>query len=146
MKVTNISSSRIYLSDLKVTHASQVEGRPGENRYLAPGQSVYLQNTSEVLRSAYKGTLRIWRDRGIINLEDVVILDAFGGLSDSTTLIHDYGYPPVVYVLKQVGPNWVDATGTVDILHGAAPGLGSFSQTVIINTTPFVLTLLIRLV
>jgi hypothetical protein len=140
VKVTNISTKLLYLGDLRILHESQTEGRRGEDRYLGPGRSAYLQNTSETLRSACKGTLRAWKDLGVIQLEDEVTLAASGGL-DTVILAHDYGYPPIVYVLKLVGVTWVDATGVVDISHNAG-----FTETTITNTTAFVLTLLIRLV
>lgn len=141
MKITNISTSTLNLDDLRVTHASQVEGRRGEDRYIGPGNSAYLPNTSEVLRSAYKGDLRKWRDVGLITLEDQVALDATGGANDTIVLTHNFGLPPSVYVLKQVGPDWVDATGTVDISHNA-----TFTTTTVKNATLFPLTFLIRLV
>src|ERR1700690_3540627 len=68
MKITNISSKRIYLKDLKVLHESQTEGRRGEDIYLDPvgtpnGKTfVYLPETSEVLRSASNGDIRGFRD------------------------------------------------------------------------------------
>jgi hypothetical protein len=141
MKVTNISTYNLYLHDLRVTHASQVEGRPGEDRYLGPGASVYLPNTTEVVRSAYKGDLRKWRDNGLIDLEDELVLQANATPGDTVVLTHNFGLPPSVYVLKQVGPNWVDATGTVDISHNAL-----FTTTTIVNTLLVSQTLLIRLV
>jgi hypothetical protein len=134
MKVKNISSSRIYLQDL-----SPVERR-GETQYLSPGQSVYLPNTSEVVRSAIHGTIRGLEERGLVELEDVVALDATGGSDDSVTLTHGFGLPPQVMVLKQVGGTWVDGTGTVDIVHS-----GDFMSVSIANTTPFPLTFYIRL-
>ena len=79
MKVTNVTNVILYLNDLRATHASQVESRPGEDRYIGPGNSVYFPNTSEVLRSAFKGDLRKWRDNGLITLEDTDTLDAAGG-------------------------------------------------------------------
>lgn len=150
MKVTNVTKAQVlYLGDLRITHEAQTEGRRGEDRYLGPGRSVYLQNTSDVLRSAYKGTLKTWRDLGYIELEDSIALDAFGGANDTVVLTHEYGYPPIVYALKQVGVTWVDATGTLDISHRADPLdplARPFTQTVITNTTAFPLTFLIRLV
>lgn len=140
MKVTNVSAITLYLHDLRVTHASQVESRQGEDRYLKPGHSVYLPNTSEVLRSAFKGDLRTWRDKGYVLLEDKISLDASGGL-DTVVLNHGLGLPPVVCILKQVGPNWVDGTGTVDISHNI-----DFTTTTITNTTVFPITFFIRLV
>jgi len=140
MKVTNVSQYNLYLHDLRVTHASQVEGRPGEDRYLGPGHSVYLPNTSEVVRSAAKGDLRKWRDNGIVELEDEEVLAANGSPGDTVILTHDLGLPPAVYVLKQVGLTWVDATGTVDISHGQ-----TFNTTTITNTLLVAQTLLIRL-
>lgn len=141
MKVANISSYNLYLHDLRITHASQVEGRSGEDRYLGPGTSVYLPNTTEVVRSAYKGDLRKWRDNGLIDLEDELTLQANATPGDSVVLTHDFGLPPSVYVLKQVGPNWVDATGTVDISHN-----NLFTTTTVVNTLLVPQTLLIRLV
>ena len=140
MKVTNLSAARIYLRDLKSVHQAQTEGRRGEDRYLGPGQSVYLPNTSEVLRSAISGDLRKFQSHGIVSIEDTVDLDASGGANDSVVLTHDFGFPPGISVLKQVGPLWVDATGTIDVSHNA-----TFTQTTIANTTAFPLTFLIRL-
>ena len=141
MKVKNISTQTLYLEDLKTTREAQTEGRRGENQYLGPGKSVYLQNTSEVLRSAYQGDLRAWMDKGYIELEDKVTLDANGGPSDTVVLSHNFGSPPVVYALKQVGATWVDGTGTVDVTHD-----DMFTETTVTNTTAFALTFLIRLV
>jgi hypothetical protein len=141
VKVTNLSTLRLYLDDLKVTHESQVEGRQGENRYLGPGQSVYLPNTSEVLRSVYKGDLRKWRDIGVVELEDTDTLAANGDVGDAVTLTHNFGIAPVVYILKQVGNTWVDATGTVDVVHNQ-----TFTAVTITNTIASPQTLFIRLV
>ena len=140
MKVKNISTKTLYLHDLKVTHASQVEARRGEDQYLFPDAQVYLPNTSEVLRSAVKGTLRKWRDEGYVILEDVDTLDANGDPNDTLTLQHNFGFPPMVYVLKQVGPDWVDATGTIDISHNE-----DWTIVTITNTLITTQTLLIRL-
>lgn len=141
MKVTNVSDKTLYLEDLKTTREAQSEGRRGEDRYLGPGRSVYLQNTSEVLRSAYQGTIRAWLDAGYIELEDQVTLAANGDPGDTVVLAHDFGYPPVVYALKQVGATWVDGTGTLDISHNAM-----FTETTVTNATALPLTFLIRLV
>jgi hypothetical protein len=139
MKVTNISNNRIYLSDLKVVHASQTEARRSEDRYLGPGAAAYLQNTSEVLRSAVAGDLKGFSQAGAITLEDQVDLEASGG-ADTTVLTHNFGFAPVVYVLKQVVADWVDATGTVDIIHNSG-----FTTTTITNVTAFPMTFYIRL-
>ena len=140
MKVKNISTSSILLHDLRIIKQSQTENRPGEDRYLAAGASIYLPNTDPVIRSAYKGDLRKWRDAGVVELEDKDTLAANGAPGDTVVLSHNLGLPPVVYVLKQVGPTWVDATGTVDISHNA-----TFTTTTITNTTVGALTFLIRL-
>lgn len=140
MKVTNISDKSIFLHDLRITKQSQAENRRGEDRYLAPGASVYLPNTDPVIRSAYKGDLRRWRDDGVVTLEDTDTLAANGAPGDTVVLSHDLGLPPAVYVLKQVGNTWVDATGTVDISHDA-----DFTTTTITNTTVVSLTFFIRL-
>jgi hypothetical protein len=136
MKITNVSTIRIYLHDLRFIAQAQTEGRQGEDRYLNPGQSVYLPNTTEVIRSAFKGDLRKWRDNGIITLEDNVTLA--GGAN--VVLNHNFGLPPDVSVVKAVGPTWVDATGTFNAVHNAA-----FTTTTITNTTGGALTFLIRL-
>jgi hypothetical protein len=136
MKVTNVSSSKIYLADLKFLPQAQTEGRRGEDQYLDPGDFVYLPNTSEVIRSALKGDLKKFRDTGYITLEEVVQLANGGG---SITLTHNFGFAPAVVVLKRVvvGPvvTWVDATGVYNLTHNATyttvtiqntvPGLGS---------------------
>lgn len=140
MKLKNISSDTIYLKDLKLTHTSQVEGRRSEDRYLGAGASVYLPNTSEVLRSAVGGDIRGFVDQGILQLEDQVTLTAAGGLTPSVVLTHNLNFAPAVYALKQVTSTWVDATGTIDIVHNAA-----FTTVTISNTTAGALTFLIRL-
>jgi hypothetical protein len=141
VKVTNISQSVLYLKDLKVTHESQTEGRRGEDRYLGAGRSIYLQNTSEVLRSAYAGDLAHLRDAGYVTLEDQVTLAANGDSGDHIVLTHNFTFPPAAYVLKKVGAFWVDATGTVDISHNLA-----FTTTTIVNAIASSQILLIRLV
>lgn len=140
MKVTNISSQGFYLRDLKVVHSSQIEGRRGEDRYLGPGDSAYLPNTSEVLRSAVGGDIRGFAAQGLLRVEDQVTLDASGGGNASVVLTHNLHFPPSVYVLKQVSSTWVDATGTVDIVHNS-----SFTTVTVSNTTAGSLTYLIRL-
>jgi len=147
MKVTNISSSTIYLRDLKFVAQAQTEGRRGEDRYIAAGASVYLPNTSQVLRSAIEGDLRVWLEAGVVELEDYDLLAANGNPGDSVTLTHDFGYPPAVYVLKQVGVTWVDATGTVDVTHNVTAGITPqvFESVTVTNTTAGALTFLIRL-
>lgn len=141
MKVTNVSTSKIYLHDLRLTHSSQAEGRLGEDQYLHPGASVYLPNTSEVIRSAYKGDLKKLAARGYVTLEDEDTLGANGSPTDTVVLTHNFGLPPSVYVLKQVSGRWVDATGTVDISHDA-----NFTEVTITNTLGVGQTLFIRLV
>ncbi len=140
MKVTNISSGTIFLSDLKAVRSSQNEGRRGEERYLGAGHSVYLPNTSEVLRSAVSGEIHKFVLAGILTVEDQVNLDAAGGANPSVILTHNFGFPPAVYVLKQVASTWVDATGTVDIVHDS-----NFNTVTVSNATAFPLTFLIRL-
>lgn len=147
MKVTNISSSAIYLRDLKFVPQAQTEGRRGEDRYIAPGGSVYLPNTSQVLRSAIDGDLRAWLEAGVVTLDDYDNLAANGNPGDSVTLTHDFGYAPIVYVLKKVGVTWVDATGTVDIVHNVTAGIAPqvFESVTVTNTTAGALDFLIRL-
>ncbi len=146
MKVTNLSASTIYLRDLRFVAQAQSEGRRGEDRYIAPGSSVYLPNTSQVLRSAIEGDLRAWRDAGVVELEDTDLLAANGNPGDSATYVHNFGYAPAVYVLKQVGATWVDATGTVDIVHNVVPGSSPqvFQSVTVTNTTAGALTFLVR--
>jgi hypothetical protein len=147
MKVTNISAQTIYLRDLRFVAQAQNEGRRGEDRYIAPGGSVYLPNTSQVLRSAIEGDLNAWLRAGVVTLDDTETLAANGNPGDSVTLTHNFGYAPMVYVLKQVGATWVDATGTVDIVHDVVAGLTPqvFESVTVTNTTAGALTFLIRL-
>ena len=146
MKVTNVSNTTIYLRDLRFVAQAQSEGRRGEDRYVQPGASVYLPNTSQVIRSAIDGDLRAWRDAGVVELEDTDALAANGNPGDSVTLTHPFGYPPGVVVLKQVGATWVDATGTFDLAHNVVPGSSPqvFQSVTITNTTPGALTFLVR--
>ena len=140
MKVKNISAGTIFLNDLWAIRESQNQGRRGEARYLAAGSSVYLPNTSEVLRSAAPGgTLAKWRDTGVVTLEDTDALAANGDPGDTVVLTHNFGYAQAVSVLKQVGVTWVDATGTYDAVQNAA-----FTTVTVTNTTAFPLTFLIR--
>lgn len=139
MKVKNISSQKIYLKDLRVTHESLTEGRRGEDVYIAPGASKYLPDTSEVLRSAQKGDIKKFKDAGKVETDDVVALAAAGG-ANSVIITHGLGYLPDVRVYKQVSTTWVDATGVMDIVHNAA-----FTTTTISNPTAFPLTFLIKI-
>lgn len=140
MKVKNISSQKIYLKDLRVTHESLTEGRRGEDVYIAPGASKYLPDTSEVLRSAQKGDIKKFKTAGKIETDDVVALAASPGPGNDVVLNHGLGYLPDVRVYKQVSSTWVDATGVMDIVHNAA-----FTTTTISNPTAFALTFLIKL-
>lgn len=147
MKVTNISQYKLYLKDLKFSPQAQTEGRRGEDRYIAAGASVYLPNTSQVLRSAIAGDLRSWLEAGYVKLDDFVTLAANGDPNDSVTLTHDFGFAPVVYVLKKVGATYVDATGTFDAVHNVQAGVTPviFESVTITNTTAASLDYLIRL-
>ena len=144
MKVTNLSASTIFLNDLWAIREAQNQGRRGEAQYIPAGASVYLPDTSEVLRSASSGTLRKFRDINVLSLEDTVVLQANGNPGDTVTLTHGFGYAAAVSVLKQVivGPvvTWVDGTGTYDAVQNA-----TFTTVTLTNTTAFVLTFLIRL-
>lgn len=95
-----------------------------------------MPDTSEVVRSAHKGDIFKLKGAGIISIQDTVELDP----SESIVLTHNLRYPPTTTVLKQVSATWVDATGTVDIVHNSA-----FTQTTISNPTGFTLTFLIKL-
>jgi len=140
MKVTNISPHLILLRDLRVMPAAQNEGRRGEERYLQPGMSVYFPNTQEVLRSAMTGDISKFKALNYLTIEDTVTLQANGDPNDTVVLPHGFGFPPAVYVLKQVGVTWVDATGTYDASHDV-----TFQNVTVVNTTAGILTFLIRL-
>ena len=140
MKVTNVSTSVIYLDDLHRTRESQAEGRPGEEVYLHPGQSVYLLNTSEVLRSARFGDIFRWQQLGIVDVEDSVTLAANGNPGDSVTLTHNWNFAPGVSVLRWNGATWSDASGTYDAVHNTV-----FTTVTVTNTTAGALDFLIRL-
>lgn len=150
MKITNISSNRIYLADLKVLHESQTEGRRGEDIYLDPAGTlngktfVYLPETSEVLRSASNGDIRKFREgdptasppiQPSISVDDFVPLNN----GNSVVLSHYFHRQPNVAVLKQVGNTWVDATGVVNIVHDSA-----FTQVTVTNATGANLVFLIK--
>lgn len=136
MKVKNVSTLKVFLKDLKFVPESQTEGRRGEDRYLAPGASVYLPDTSEVIRSAHKGDLRKFKDSGVLDLQDTVTLAP----AASTVISHGFKYPPTTTVLKQVGATWVDATGTVDVVHN-----DTFTTTTITNPTGGSLVFMIKI-
>lgn len=135
MKVKNLSAAKVYLKDLKFVAQSQTEGRRGEDVYIGPGESKYLPDTAEVLRSAHGGDLLKFAAAGVVSLHDTVALVASG----SITLVHNLMYPPNIVVLKAVGATFVDATGTVDIVHNQ-----DFSEVTITNATVVPITFLIR--
>lgn len=144
MKVTNISPGTIYLKDLRLTREAQSEGRRAEDMYVGPGRSVYLPDTSEVLRSAQKGDLFQFKKAGKLSINDDTTLSAFPGPGNAITISHGLGYIPSLVVLKKVlvGPvvTWVDATGTMDIVHNA-----DFTETTITNTVATPIEFLIRI-
>lgn len=137
MKVKNITTNKtLYLADLRFTPQAQNEGRRGEDRYIQPGASVYLPNTSEVLRSVTEGTIKAWVAENLVELEDTFSLaDAA-----SQVLTHNFGYPQTVSVFKFVTPNWVDATGSCDVIQN-----GAFTTVTITNTSGSTLTFKVRL-
>jgi hypothetical protein len=144
MKITNLSSKRIYLKDLKFLPESQTEGRRGEDQYLDPAGSiknwyVYLPDTSEVLRSASKGDIKKLVAKNYISIYDTVTLAASPGPGNSVVINHKLGYMPNVAVYKQVGATWVDATGTMDLIHN-----DTFTSLTVSNPTAFALTFLIK--
>jgi hypothetical protein len=143
MKVTNVSTQRIYLKDLKFLRSAQTEGRRGEDQYLdpigTPHASVYLPDTSEVLRSAHYGDIKKFRDKNYITVNDTIQLAATGNPGSSITITHGLNYAPTVTVLKQNGNTWVDATGVMDIVHDDV-----FTQVTVTNPTPFAITFLIK--
>ncbi len=140
MKVTNVSTKKIYLKDLRFVQESQTQGRRGEDVYIAAGASKYLPDTSEVLRSAQKGDIKKWKDAGVVTTDDQVDLAASPGPNHSVVITHNLGYLPDVRIYKRVSSTWVDALGVVDIVHNSA-----FTTTTITNPTAFALTFLIKL-
>lgn len=77
---------------------------------------------------------------GPFPVEQRVILSENGGASDTVVIPHTFGHAPVVYVLKFVSGTWVDAVGTVDVVHDSG-----FTTVTVTNTTAIALDLLIRL-
>ena len=140
MKVTNISTKRVYLKDLKFVPQAQTEGRRGEDRYLDAGASVYLPDTSEVLRSAHYGDIKKFKDTNYLTVNDTVTLTAVGNPGDSISIDHNLGYAPTVTVLKQNGATWIDATGIMNIVHNS-----TFTNVVVSNTIPFAITYLVKI-
>lgn len=144
MKVTNITTSRLYLKDLRLVRQGQTEARRAEDMYLGPGQSTYLPDTSEVLRSSQKGDLYLFQQAGKLSLNDTTTLAAFPGPGNSVSISHGLKYPPNVVVLKKVMVGavvtWVDAMGTVDVVHNA-----DFTETTISNVVATPIEFLIRI-
>lgn len=144
MKVTNLTSGAIYLKDLRIIRQGQTEARRAEDRYIGAGKSVYLPDTSEVLRSAQKGDLFQFAQVGKLRLNDTLTLVASPGPGNSITIDHGLGYIPSIVLLKRVmvGPTvtWVDATGTVDIVHNE-----DFTETTITNTVGAPIEFLLRI-
>lgn len=144
MIVTNLTLGTIYLKDLRVTRQDQTEGRRAEDRYIGAGHTVYLPDTSEVLRSAQKGDLFQFAKVGKLRLNDPFTLSAFPGPGNTITISHGLGYIPSTVLVKKVmvGPTvtWVDATGTVDIVHNA-----DFTETTITNAVSTSIEFLLRI-
>lgn len=136
VKIKNISNSRIYLKDLRNSPQSQTEGNRGEDIYLHPNQSIYIPDTSEVLRSLYKGSIHRMKIDGKIEIQDTITLD----VNQTLTMEHNFGYPITTIVLKRVDDTWVDATGIVDISHDVG-----FTWTKITNVIDESVTLLVKL-
>jgi hypothetical protein len=140
MKVKNVSTKKLYLKDLKISHESQVEGRRGEDSYLAAGASVYLPDTSEVLRSAVKGDIAKFVSTGVLQLNETISLDATGGANDDAVITHNLGYLPTVVVCKQSGQTWVQTTlAEVSVVHNAA-----LKTVTLTNLTAGALTVLVK--
>jgi len=144
MKVTNLTTTRIYLKDLRLSREAQTEGRRAEDRYVSPGGSVYLPDTSDVVRSAQKGDLFAFARAGKLRLNDATTLAAFPGPGNSIVLTHGLGYPPNTLIFKKVmvGPvvTWVDAFGVVDVVHNA-----DFTAMTVTNTVALPIDFLIRI-
>jgi len=144
MKVTNLTSGPIYLKDLRVIREGQSAARRAEDRYIGAGQSAYLPDTSDVIRSAQKGDLFAFAQAGKILLNDTITLPAFPGPGNDITLNHGLGYPPHTLIFKKVmvGPvvTWVDAFGTVDVVHNA-----NFTAMTITNVVALPIDFLIRI-
>ena len=134
VKITNVSSSRVYLSDLRLSPESQTVGR-GEDRYLHPGDHAYLPDTGEVLRSAREGTLLKLVQIGVVRLNDEATL-ASGGVM---TLDHELHYMPLILVFRKVGATWVDATNMFAIVHDL-----DFTQTTVTNVSGVTLDVMVR--
>jgi hypothetical protein len=144
MKVTNLTNTSIYLKDLRLIRQGQTEARRSEDQYIGAGRSIYLPDTSEVIRSAQKGDLFQFSRVGKLQLNETLDLAAYPGPGNSVVLTHNLGYPPNTVVLKKVmvGPvvTWVDATGTVDVVHNS-----DFTQTTISNPVTLPLEFLVRI-
>ena len=140
MKVTNTSNEKIYLKDLKFVPQAQTEGRRGEDVYIASGASVYLPDTSEVLRSAIKGDIFKLKTALKLSTNDTIALAANGSPGDDIVITHNFNYPPTVVVLQDNTTEWIDATGNYDVSHNL-----TFTTVTITNSTAGALTFLIRI-
>lgn len=140
MKVTNLSDKQIYLADLKFVPQAQEEGRKGEDRFLGPAgsatASVYLPNTSQVIRSANRGTLKAWADLGVVTLDDTFQL----ANAATQTLTHGFGSPVAVQALKFVGTvtsGTIAFAGRQQVLDVVLGGpLGSTNYFVVLSFAP----------
>lgn len=148
MKVTNLKPLRVYLKDLHIARESGSDGRRTEDRYVdaagTANSSVYLPDTSEVLRSAQKGDLYKFAKAGVLRLNDATTLTAAPGPGNSITIAHNLKYPPSVAVFKKViigvVVTWVDAVGVVDVVHNE-----DFTEVTITNTVALPIDFLIRI-
>jgi hypothetical protein len=144
MKVTNLTNSTIYLKDLGLIRQGQTEARRAENQYIGAGLSVYLPDTSDVVRSAQKGDLHQFEQVGKLRLNETLSLAAFPGPGNSATIHHGLGYYPHATALKKVVTGaivtWVTSAGTVDITHN-----DTFTETTFTNTVALPLEFLVRI-
>lgn len=144
MKVTNLTAGPIYLKDLRLIRQGQTEARRAEDQYLGAGHSVYLPDTSEVLRSAQKGDLYQFSKVGKLRLNEILSLAAHPGPGNSALLNHNLGYPPSVLIYKRVVTGsvvtWADATGTIDVIHNL-----DFTQTILSNPVALSIEFLVRI-
>ncbi len=113
MIIKNISTSVLFLKDLKVTHESQSEGRRSEEFYLHPGKEVVLPNTSEVLRSVANGDIAMFVKTGKVVVGKKITVSS----GDDVTLTHNLGYVPNVVVGTYDGSGNLVVPSVAEVKH-----------------------------
>jgi len=112
MKVRNLTPGAIYLKDLKIDQVS-IGSLRGEDRYIGPGATIYLEDTDVVLRSASKGDIFALAQAGILEVVEEPLKVNENGELDVPTL--NVGADAVIHGNLTVDGTINGSSGSVDL-------------------------------